>query len=114
MPGRWIGENILAHMDECDLLQQVPVPAAIVFTDFSKAYDTLDRGWLRRCLVHMGFPAPLLRWVDLLLASNTNRLLVNGWLSSSFPLHGGVDKAAPLPLPCTLWPRGPWLRSYGT
>jgi len=95
VPGRWIGENILAHMDECDLLQQVPVPAAIVFTDFSKAYDTLDRGWLRRCLVHMGFPAPFLRWVDLLLASNTNRLLVNGWLSSSFPLHGGVRQGCP-------------------
>ena len=72
------------------------MPAAIVFTDFSKAYETLDRGWLRRCLVRLGFPAPFLRWVDLLLADNTNRLLINGWLSSAFPLHRGVRQGCPM------------------
>ena len=96
VPGRWIGENILAHLDECDLLDEhASVPGAIVFTDFSKAYDTLDRTWLRRCLVHMGFPAPFLRWVDLLLASNRNRVMVNGWLSTTFPLHSGVRQGCP-------------------
>ena len=96
VPGRWIGENILAHLDECDLLEELAtVPGAIVFTDFSKAYDTLDRGWLRRCLVHLGFPACFCRWVDLLLAANRNRVMVNGWLSASFPLHSGVRQGCP-------------------
>lgn len=96
VPGRWIGENILAHLDECDLLEELKdVPGAMVFTDFSKAYDTLDRGWLRRCLEHMGFPACFRRWVDLLLADNLNRVMVNGWLSAPFPLYSGVRQGCP-------------------
>jgi hypothetical protein len=89
VPGRWIGENILAHLDELDVLSSTPAPSALVFTDFSKAYDTLDRGWLRRCLTTLGLPPAYCRWADLLMAGNRNRLVVNGWLSDPFPLRGG-------------------------
>ncbi len=43
IPGRWIGDNVLFHLEEIDYCQAEQVPACVVFLDFEKAYDRLDR-----------------------------------------------------------------------
>ena len=42
VPGRWIGDNVLCHLEEVEYLQQTGQPGCIVFLDFSKAYDRLS------------------------------------------------------------------------
>ena len=37
VPGRWIGDNVLCHLEEVEYLQQTGQPGCIVFLDFSKA-----------------------------------------------------------------------------
>ena len=39
VPGRWIGDNVLCHLEEIEYLQQTGQPGCLVFLDFSKAYD---------------------------------------------------------------------------
>ena len=62
------------HLEEIDYLQEVGVQqgqqGCILFLDFEKAYDRLDRDWLRRCMETMCFPESSMRWVRLLLAGH--------------------------------------------
>ena len=39
VPGRWIGDNVLCHLEEVEYLQQTGQPGCMVFLDFSTAYD---------------------------------------------------------------------------
>ena len=50
VPGRWIGDNVLCHLEEVEYLQQAGQPGCIVFLDFSKAYDRLSRSWVQKCM----------------------------------------------------------------
>ena len=95
VPGRWLGANVLCHLDLVDVVPQAGRCGAIVFTDFIKAYDTLDRGWLLRCMHHVGLPAQFIRWAKILMAGNVNQLLVNGFPTREFPVVGGVRQGCP-------------------
>jgi hypothetical protein len=57
LPGRWIGDNILAHLEEIDYLLAAHEPGVIVFLDLAKAFDRIDRAWLLRSLEALGMPA---------------------------------------------------------
>jgi len=48
VPGRWIGDNVLCHLEEVEYLQQTGQPGCMVCLDFSKAYDRgrLSRPWV--------------------------------------------------------------------
>ncbi len=41
--GRWIGDNVLCHLEVVEYLQQTGQTGCMVFLDFSKAYDRLSR-----------------------------------------------------------------------
>ena len=59
IPNRWIGDNVLAHLEEIDFCQSCQVEGTILFIDSAKAYDRLDMGWVLRCLQGFGFgPRP--------------------------------------------------------
>ena len=79
--GRSIGEN-------CHLLQLLPHLLAkerrwglVVFCDFRKAYDTVDRGFLLAVLRALGLGADFISWAQLLLTNTRAAALVNGHLS---------------------------------
>ena len=87
LPGRWIGDNILAHLEEAEYLEAAREPGCIAFLDFSKAYD-LDRHWLMQCMGALGLGPSAQRWVQLLHSQLTARvqLLARG---SGFEMAGG-------------------------
>ncbi|KAF8060289.1 transposon TX1 protein [Scenedesmus sp. PABB004] len=68
VPGRDIADNVLMHLEAIDHARETRAPGCLLFLDFAKAYDRLDRGWLFRCLARMGLPDATTRWVRLLLA----------------------------------------------
>jgi Reverse transcriptase (RNA-dependent DNA polymerase) len=57
LPGRWIGDNTLFHVEEAMYLQHSSHSACLLFLDFEKAYDRVDRGWLDKCQ-GLGVPPP--------------------------------------------------------
>lgn len=96
VPGRWIGDNVLCHLEEVEYLQQTGQPGCIVFLDFSKAYDRLSRQWLLRCMSSMGFGHNACKWVSIMLQNTTATAAFNGWQSGSFPERSGVQQGSPL------------------
>ncbi|PRW56997.1 ERD4-related membrane [Chlorella sorokiniana] len=54
VPGRRIGENVLALQCLPELLRRQGRWAVCIFCDFRKAYDTLDRGFLFRAMAALG------------------------------------------------------------
>ncbi len=95
LPGRQIGENVL-------LLQLLPhaLPASskavVVCLDFSKAYDTIDRGFLFRCLELAGLGGGFLQWCRVLLQDTHACACVNGHLSRMVSFQAGVRQGCPL------------------
>ena len=96
VPGRWIGDNVLCHLEEVDYLQQTGQPGCMVFLDFSKAYDRLSRSWVQKCMSSMGFGQNACKWVSIMLQNTSASATFNGWWSSSFPERSGVQQGSPL------------------
>ena len=96
LPGRWVGDNILCHLEEIDYLEVTKEPGVIIFLDFAKAYDRLDRDWLFRCMERLGFGGRAMRWARLLADGTQARVLVNGYPTAAFPMRSGVPQGSPL------------------
>ena len=71
LPNRWIGDNILSHLEEIEYHEETQLPGAIPFLDFELAFDRIHRGWIERCLAPVGFGAGIQRWVHILHAGTT-------------------------------------------
>ncbi|PNW76967.1 hypothetical protein CHLRE_11g483033v5 [Chlamydomonas reinhardtii] len=76
----------------------------VAFLDFYKAYDTLDRNFLYRCLAVMGVGSGFLAWVKLLLTGTRSAALANGYLSAFVLIIAGVRQGCPLAPPLYLAP----------
>ena len=55
LPQRWIGDNILAHLEMLEYSETHQTPGCIAFLDFAKAYDRLDRNWVDKAINTLGF-----------------------------------------------------------
>ena len=108
VPGRDIADNVLCHLEEVDYLAGVQL-GVVLFLDFEKAYDRLDRGWLFQSMASLGFPPSALRWVQLLLQGpfffffffflqgTVGRILYNGGFQSrQFNIESGCAQGSPL------------------
>ena len=96
LPNRWIGDNVLSHLDEVDFLDRQKGPGCLVFFDFSKAYDKLDRDWVLKSMHSLGFGSRATRWVSLLHNNMQARVRYNGWLSPEFSIDSGLAQGSPL------------------
>eukprot|EP00775_Hariotina_reticulata_P001285 gene1285-biopygen2555 len=96
VPGRQIADNVLCHLEEVDDLQQERQPGVILFLDFAKAYDRLNRTWIQLCMQRMGFPPGSIRWVQLLLQGTQAQLMFNkGQLSRTIAIDAGCAQGSP-------------------
>ena len=96
LPGRWIGDNVLYHMEEVAYLEEAGQVGCIVFLDFEKAYDRCERGWLYQVMERMGFPEPAVRWVRIMLAGTRAKVSLNGFYTLDFPVRSSVQQGSPL------------------
>src|SRR5512147_2150277 len=97
VPGRDIADNVLLHLEEVDYVQESGEEGCVVFLDFEKAYDRLDRDWLFLCMGAMGFPDSSVRWVRLLLAGTCGQVVFNGGHHSRvFDIPSGCAQGSPL------------------
>ena len=96
LPGRWIADNVLCHMEEIDFLEAAQQPGCVVFLDFAKAFDRLDRVWVTRCMQALGFGPQAVRCVELMQTNTQAAVLFNGWRSPQFPVRAGLPQGSPL------------------
>lgn len=96
LPDRWIGDNLLSHLEEVDYAAATDTPGAVVLLDYAKAFDRLHRGWLAACMAALGFGPDAQRWVSVFLAGSMASVSFNGWFTGTFPTAGGVGQGSPL------------------
>ena len=96
VPGRWIGDNVMFHLEELDYVQAAQMPACLLGLDYEKAYDRVHRGWLGRCMEGLGVPQLARRWVHLLLEGTRGLVVYNGRTSKAFPISAGCAQGSPL------------------
>lgn len=94
--GRSIGENIMSLQLLPQALAAAGRSGLIVFCDFKKAFDTVDRAFLLKVMRALGASDALLQWVRLFLTDTLARALVMGQLSSSAVFNAGVRQGCPL------------------
>ena len=89
--------------DSIRLLQLLPAllctlgeSAVAVFTDFRKAYDTTDRGFLIDVAGLLGVGDGFLSWMQVLLTHTYTCALVNGFKSAGYRCEAGVRQGCPL------------------
>ena len=94
--GRYIGENIRLISDIINKVNEDDLPGTIFFSDFEKAFDSLDHEFMYACLRHLNFGNDLIEWVRLFYAAPKNSVLNNGHMTDFFKVKRGVRQGCPL------------------
>ena len=94
--GRYIGENVRLIFEIIEYLENKQIPGLLFFSDFEKAYDTLNHEFMFKCLQHFNFGDDLIRWVKLFYHDISSIIMNNGYMSESFKIKNGVRQGCPL------------------
>ena len=78
LPGRLITDNINFTSLLPSLLAILGISGAIVFVDISKAYDTINRGFLYDVMAALGASKGMIHWARLLLSDTFASVHANG------------------------------------
>jgi exonuclease III len=96
VPGRRIGENIMALQSLGALLRRLGRTAIAAFCDFRKAYDTIDRPFLLEAMAALGVGPGFRAMVKTLLTGTKARAIINGFISTPAAFAAGVRQGCPL------------------
>ena len=91
-----IQTNIQRLDDMMHYMKHHSPSSMVALLDFEKAFDRVDHKYLLRVLRHYGFPTAFVDVVKMLYSGRRSRILVNGHLSKSVPIHRGVLQGDPL------------------
>ncbi|KAG1653117.1 hypothetical protein FOA52_010299 [Chlamydomonas sp. UWO 241] len=104
--GRDISHNVRYHLALAARFRDLGLPGWLVHSDLTKAYDTVNRGWLDQAMIRMGFrPNGVVRWCRILLGGAKVRVRVNGFFTPDFPMDSGLFQGSALS--CMEWVTDP-------
>lgn len=89
MSDRFIGENIrtiydILHISECE-----KIPGLILLLDFEKAFDSVSHSFLFKVLDIFNFGTSIKQWIKTFYSDCVSSIMLNGHLSSQFPIKRG-------------------------
>jgi len=96
VPHRQIGDNVRLLQFIPWLLKSMGRTTGVLFCDFIKAYDTVDRQFLRKTLERLRVGERFLQWYDVLYSDTQACVRIDGHLSSLQPFQTGVRQGCPL------------------
>jgi hypothetical protein len=96
VPGRSITDNIHLFRNIVDFCNSKGVGAAFVSLDQAKAFDRVSHHYMFSVLKAFGFGPSFVKWVSLLYHDISSSVLVNGFISDSFPVSRGVRQGCGL------------------
>ncbi|MGQ3160579.1 MAG: reverse transcriptase domain-containing protein, partial [Aeromicrobium sp.] len=89
--GRDISDSVQFHLGLLEYLQQRGSPTWLLLLDLAGAYDNVSWGLLQDTMKAMGCRREgHVRWAQLLPRGAMSQVLVNGYLTDSFPLASGL------------------------
>ena len=94
--GRSTTLQLLTFIDECVKTLARGDTVDTVYLDFSKAFDTIPHRRLIGKLEAYGIDGSLLSWISSFLMGRTQKVSVNGSLSSSKPVLSGIPQGSVL------------------
>jgi exonuclease III len=68
--GRYIGENVRLICEIMDYTDDTNNPGILFFSDFEKAFDTIDHDYMFQCLRHFKFGEDLINWIQLFYSNS--------------------------------------------
>jgi hypothetical protein len=86
----------LAHYDNIINLLEMGYNVDVIYLDFAKAFDKVDHHILLHKLKSHGINGQTLRWIQTFLENRTQRVVVNGKLSSPHNVISGVPQGSVL------------------
>ena len=93
---RNISFNIRQIQDVIDYSENLNLDGAILFLDFRKAYDTVDRTFLFSVMEKFNFNAPFISWIKTLYNNSFSYITNNGWRSNLIMLQRGLRQGCPI------------------
>ena len=94
--GRYIGENIRLLFDIIEYTEEHDAPGILLFTDFEKAFDSINHEYITEILNLFNFGPDLKSWINLFYHSATSCVLYNGYTTDFVPIQRGVRQGCPL------------------
>ena len=92
---RFIGFNLRQIQDIIDYADKFNVEGAILFIDFSKAFDTLNWNFMDQTLQHFGFNNSFRTWIKTLYTEINSSVINNGWISAPIRSQRGIRQGCP-------------------
>ncbi len=96
IPGRRIFDHTRLAQIMIDYSALCDDPGVIVALDQEKAYDRINHTYLWAVLLRMRFPASLVRFLQRLYERASSVVLLNGCLSTPFPVVRGMRQGDPI------------------
>ena len=72
------------------------IPGLIFYSDFEKAFDSINHGYLFKSLKHFNFSEDFKEWIHLFNSNARSCVTDNGFLSPFFSIQRGVRQGCPL------------------
>ena len=93
---RYIGETVRSIFDIMDFTAKQDISGLLIFIDFQKAFDNLERNFLQRCLESFNFGPNFIRLVMTFYKNIESCIINNGITSNYFNFERGVRQGDPL------------------
>jgi hypothetical protein len=93
---RFIGFNLRQIQDIIDYADLYKIEGAIIFIDFSKAFDSLEWDFMFGTLKHFRFNESFISWVKTLYSDIQTCVMNNGWVSENFKNSRGIRQGCHL------------------
>ena len=81
---RFIGENIRLVDNVINYANIKQIPGLLQFTDFEKAFDSLEWSFIEKTLNYYNFGSSLVAWIRLFYTDISSCVQNNGWTSDFF------------------------------
>ena len=94
--GRYIGENVRILEEILEYVENKNIPSLLFFSDFEKAFDSVDHNYIFDTLRHFNFGDSIIQWVETFYIGAKSCVLNNGFTTDFFDIERGVRQGCPL------------------
>ena len=113
IPGRLIQTNISTVRDLTDYTEETTGRSgALIFLDWEKAYDRLERSFLEKTMVIFGIPEPFIKKVKTIYQNTLAAVQYKGRVSRFFECLEECAKDAHYHRYCMSWVQKYWLEEW--
>ena len=93
--GRDICDNTRFNLGLGARLVELGLPGWLLHTDLTKAYDSVNRGWLTKVMLTMGLrEMGVVRWTRILLHGTQAKVRINGFFTAPFPVNSSLAQGS--------------------